>query len=152
MLFRSPEIHHFFRRWKKGLYTDIPSGNLLIYPLESYDEDSREIEIIDSIAQDEGFTLFLADFEYRIAGRSEEGDVWSRTKDSVRMGEIEDKSTTISNITDLDGEYISSKRDATRDFYANEDCLVPSDYLGELEDEEPNEDEFEEGYWGAVSD
>ncbi|KAJ8075198.1 hypothetical protein PM082_019526 [Marasmius tenuissimus] len=78
-------------------------------------KDAHIVAVLDSLSKEIGFSLGLAHIEHHETGQANDygggrGSYWDESEeddDDVEMGEIEESTTSIENLVDLDGKHIS---------------------------------------------
>ncbi|EJD55226.1 hypothetical protein AURDEDRAFT_140854, partial [Auricularia subglabra TFB-10046 SS5] len=142
-------LRHVLLSWKQEqgdvdrivykLDHDYSHANLSASALKG--SDAHVLAALDEAAKELGFCLGLGTLEHTIRG-SAEGDYGGYGDCDVTMGEIQEKTTSIDSLFDLDGRLIAKDVD----FDAELDT-IPMDLVDSLEGEEWDDEEYE-GYQG----
>ena len=108
--------------------------------------------LLRPIVEDLGFMMGLASLEHNVSGCAEDngGGYYNRGRwdhdededETPGMLEVNEKSTKISGLVDLDGVPLLS----VGEIHLEDDCLIPKD---PFEDEDPDDTDYE-GYMGNV--
>ncbi|KAJ8072944.1 hypothetical protein PM082_019807 [Marasmius tenuissimus] len=113
-------------------------------------KDAHIVAVLDSLSKEIGFSLGLAHIEHHETGQANDygggrGSYWDESEeddDDVEMGEIEERTTTIENLVDLDGEDISDTVE-----FDDEAETIPARFDRYFEGQSCDDEEYE-GYQG----
>ncbi|KAL0064876.1 hypothetical protein AAF712_008129 [Marasmius tenuissimus] len=116
-------------------------------------KDAHLVAALDSLSKELGFSLGLAHIEHHESGQANDyggsyrhrgywGYGESEDDDDVEMGEIEERTTTIENLVDLDGEDISDTVE-----FDDEAETIPARFDRYFEGQSCDDEEYE-GYQG----
>jgi len=171
-------LRHVFRKWNQSLFDEMPEDDFLVCILDHQysiaerktglkclkGHDTHLVRILQHVAEEEGFTLFLASLEQYQTGEAvgdDFGEYSNRRRgwgydseydeddsmgECVAMGDVSETTNTLSDITDLQGGPVAGVGSSSITILDDEHCLVPADAF---EDEDPDETEYE-GYMGNV--
>ncbi|KAK1228340.1 hypothetical protein PQX77_008593 [Marasmius sp. AFHP31] len=150
-------LRHIFLSWKQ----QESEPDKMIYMLDhKYSQaslsasalkgkDAHTVAVLDCLSKEIGFSLGLAHIEHHETGQANDyggrrGGYWDESEedDDVEMGEIEESTTSIQNLVDLDGKHISDNVD-----FDDETETIPArfdDYFGG----QTWDDQDYEGYQG----
>lgn len=138
------------------------AANLMTGQTTLKGEDAHKISHVRQVAEELGFVVYLGNLSYNVSGVADYdgGDYgyyghkrrrhcYSHSdepgEDDVSMGEIHEKTYSLTNIVDIDGEPLSDELENV-ELLLKENLIVPQDAF---EDAEPDEREYE-GYMGNV--
>lgn len=164
------DLRDIFDKWRRGYYEDAPShiSYLLEHQYSKVDlsrgdkglkgVDAHLVRVLFEISKEAGVALGLAELEcHVVGGASEDFDPYSSGKrarhsyydeyddcgdDTPCIGEETSRTTTISSLVDLDGNFLIGEGKIT----VTNDGLIPND---PFEDEDPDDRDYE-GYMGNV--
>jgi hypothetical protein len=157
-------LRSVLRRWDKGGYDNAANTpQLVAYLLEHQysevnlkagalkGEDAHMISHLRAVAEEFDIVVCLANLSYNVSGVADDdgcddydgyGGWGSRYRETPSMLEEIDRSLTISNVVDLNGNALLTGKDMAID----QESLIPED---PFEDLDPDEREYE-GYMGNV--
>lgn len=166
------QLRNVLRKWRKGAYDEEPNmvaylldhqysaANLQLGEKALKGKDLHQITNLKPVADELGYMICLGLLSYHVTGDADEETgygyrgSWKRGRyhdygdsddedEDATMGEILDKTLTISNLVDLDGNLILN---GSQTMSLEEGDLIPKD---PFEDMEPDDKEYE-GYMGNV--
>jgi hypothetical protein len=162
------QFHHVLTSWKQNAESSSESSpkapnKLAILLDHQYSpaefsrnsfkgSDAAKLSHLLPAAESLGFEVHFADFEYHIEGcGDDEGydrrhSYYGRSDEDVGMLEVNDRTLTIGDLKDKDGEVVYDNPDDKLSIDANNE-MIPKNGVKKLEGTKPEEQEYE-GYMG----
>ena len=166
-------LRHVLRKWRKGVYEIEADRDIIAYLLKhEYSaanlasgaktlkgEDAHKAANLKSIAEEQGVMVCLANLSYHVLGAADDDfghhdygskrgrygyDSDDHDEGVPSMAEVIEKTFSINNIVDLEGNELLGAKSA---LYIEESNVIPDE---PFEDVEPDDTDYE-GYMGNVS-